>query len=53
MSELGVLAGNSTEPRPTSVHARRTGRSRVHQGLCWGNRRERYVSPLASNRVAI
>src|SRR5712671_4269493 len=37
ISGLGVLEGNSTEPRTTSSHARGTDRGRVHQGLCWRN----------------
>ena len=41
MFELGVLAGNSTEPRSASIHARGADRSWVYQGLRWGDRGER------------
>jgi hypothetical protein len=41
MFELGVLAGDSTEPRSASIHARGADRSWVYQGLRWGDRGER------------
>ena len=46
MFELGVLAGNSTEPRSAGIHARGAGRGWVYQGLRWGDRGERWVIPL-------